>query len=259
MKINLSIGDFSPLLRTPEHLFQRIQHTGIDGLELWVGLKSRWTPKHYLKLSEKYSLPIVSIHQPLWALTGLYFDTGFFDLARQMNVRSITCHPLPYTSLHATRMQRYFERLATRQSQTGIQILIENMPLKYRNGLLQKLSPLEPSTNSMLDVYRAAAAHGLGVTLDTDHLRLARPHQESWFEEIFPAIKNIHLSSFTATDRHQPVDIGILRTKELCQWIKGKKYTGLVTLEVNAPTAMTLVKFDHDAIARSVQHVRSAI
>ncbi len=256
MKINVSIGDFSPLLRSPGYLFRGLKDTGVDGIELWLGVKSRWAPKRYLWLSKKYGLPIVSVHQPLWAMTGLYFDEGFFETAQRLGVQHITCHPLPGRYLAELQMQEYFERLSRLQQDTGLQVLIENMPQQNRSKLLDLVAPREGIVAPMPELYRYAKSHYLGLTLDTDHVHVPKPQDEPWFDKVFPAIKNIHLSSFTGDERHLPLDTGDLDIAGFVQRLREMQYSGFITLEVSAPKGITLLGYDFDCIRRSVALVR---
>ncbi|HEV2403674.1 MAG TPA: sugar phosphate isomerase/epimerase family protein [Candidatus Saccharimonadales bacterium] len=255
MNVNVSIGDFSPLLRSPGYLFRGLQQTGVDGIELWLGVKSRWTPEHYLRLSKKYGLPIVSVHQPLWAMTGLYFDEGFFTVAQRLGVQYVTCHPLPGRYLAEVQMDEYGARLARLQEHTGIRVLIENMPQQNRSKLLNLIAPLEGKAAPIADIYEYATRYGLGLTLDTDHLHVARPQDEPWFDTVFPAIQNIHLSSFAGNERHLPLDVGDLDTAGLLRRLKEKHYEGLITLEVSAPKGVTILHYDFDCIRRLVELV----
>lgn len=256
MKVLISIGDFSPLLRRPDYLFRGLQSTGADGVELWIGVKSRWRARYYRQLSRQYNVPIVSVHQPLWAMTGWYFDEGFFKVAQTLGVTYITCHPLPNTALQSEKMQQYFKRLATIQQRTGLRILIENMPKEYQNKLLSKTASLSGQTADTQAICHTAAAHGLGVTLDTDHAHVAQPHNETWFNEVFPAIQNIHLSSFDGDRRHQPLDTGTLDVAGFIKTLQKKHYDGLITLEVNAPKSITLFTYKFDTLERSVRLAR---
>lgn len=256
MNINVSVGDFSPLLRHPDYLFSGLQQTGVGGIELWLGVKSRWTPNYYASLSKKYQLPIISVHQPLWAMTGKYFDDGFFTTAKQLGVQAITCHPLPGYYLGSSQMNKYFAKLAQLQTQTGIQVLIENMPPRSRSKILQLAEQREKIAAPITQVYTHATPYGLGVTLDTDHVRVAKPHQEPWFTTVLPAVRNIHLSSFTSDKQHQPLDTGHLDTAGFLHHLKQSHYNGLITLEVSAPKAITLFQYDFDRIARSVELAR---
>ncbi len=259
MSVNVSIGDFSPLLRSPEYLFHTLQQTGVDGVELWIGVKSRWAPAYYQRLSRKYNLPITSVHQPLWSMVGWYFDEGFFATAQRLGVQYVTCHPLPYIALRDERMQRYFDRLMCIQEKTGLRILIENMPQEYRNKLLNRTAPLDSQTTDVSEVCRAAVARGLGLTLDTDHVHVVEPQKQVWFNEVFPAIENIHLSNFDGNRRHQPLDKGLLNVSKFIEGLAQRQYSGLITLEISAPKSVTMFRYDANDIKHSVQLVRSVI
>ncbi len=255
--ITVSIGDFSPLFRRPKFLFQGLQHTGVDGIELWVGVKSRWAIRHYQGLAHQYNLPIVSLHQPLWAMTGIYFDEGFFTLGQKLGVQHITCHPLPGISLNAKRMQVYFKSLAAVQGRIGIPILIENLPQTYRNGLLHSFFPPASDTSNVMQVREAANKFGLGVTLDTDHVHLPEPHKQPWFNTILLQVGNIHLSSFGNGKRHLPPYMGDLHVADFIEHLRKKDYTGTLTLEVGWPKSITMRNYDFEAVRRSVTLLRN--
>ena len=258
LQITVSIGDFSPLFRKPEFLFRGLENTGIDGIELWVGMKSRWTTVHYTKLAKQYGLPIVSLHQPLWAMTGLYFDEDFFRLGQKLRVQHITCHPLPGISLTSKRMREYFKRLAAIQERIGIPILIENLPQAYRNGLLHHFFPPASDTADVLRICAAASEFGLGITLDTDHVYLPDPHSQAWFKEVLPRVGNIHLSSFAKGRRHLPPYLGDLQATEFVDYLHTQKYAQTVTLEIGWPKAITTLDYDFETVRKSVAFLRKA-
>lgn len=258
LQISVSIGDFSPLFRRPDFLFQGLQHTGVDGVELWIGVKSRWSADYYRKLSKQYNLPIISLHQPLWAMTGMYFDEKFFILAKEIGVKHITCHPLPGISLADERMRAYFTRLSAIQTRIGIPILIENLPQAYRNGLLHHFFPPIGDTSDVRQIHKAAREFGLGVTLDTDHVHLEAPHELAWMARLLPQVGNIHLSSFEGGKRHLPPYMGVLQTKEFMQYLYRQKYTGTITLEIGWPKSISLREYDFSVIAQSVAFLRGA-
>lgn len=254
--INVSIGDFSPLLRRPEYVFKGLRATGVTGIELWIGAKSRWTPAYYERLSQKYELPIVSLHQPLWAMTGMYFDAGFFTVAQKFGVQSITCHPLPGQSVHSARMHAYFKRLATIQAQIDIPILVENMPTVYRNGLLRHFFPLDIQATNVMELHKAASQFGLGITLDTDHAQVPDLHRQDWLSEVLPEIRNVHLSSFSDNRRHLPLYRGDLQVAAFIKYLQNKNYRHQITLEIGSEHQIPLINFNFDDIKKSVEIIR---
>lgn len=56
LKISSSITDFAPLFLDLEYLFKGLKATGIDGVELVIGIKSRWSVDRIKHLSQKYNL-----------------------------------------------------------------------------------------------------------------------------------------------------------------------------------------------------------
>lgn len=256
LQITVSIGDFSPLLRKPDFLFRGLQSTGVDGVELWVGVKSRWSVQHLQQLSRQYNLPIVSLHQPLWAMTGVYFDEGFFTLAQTLRVQHVTCHPLPGISLDDERMRTYFKRLAAMQARIGIPILIENLPQAYRNGLLHHFFPPTNDTSDAWKVGEAAREFGLGVTLDTDHVHESNPHGEPWFTSLLSQVGNVHLSSFGDEKRHLPPYMGNLNTADFVRSLRKHNYSGTLTLEIGWPRSIMLRDYDFSVITKSVDFLR---
>lgn len=255
MQINTSITDFAPLLKNPEYLFKGLKESGIQGIELVIGFKSRWSPNYYKNLSKKYNLPIVSLHQPIWSGLGFYFDKRFIHLAKELNSKWVVFHPLPRLSLRDRRMKDYLQKLSNLQKQTGVEILLENLPRKYNNRLINFLYPPDKETGNIESLYEAAEEFNLKLTLDTDHLHLKAPHKESWFPQILSKVKNIHLSSFTEKNKHLPLYLGDLQSAEFIKHLKKAHYTGLLTLEIFYPNLISLFGYDFTAIRKSVEHI----
>lgn len=257
MQVSVAINDFAPLLRRPDFLFAGLKKARADGIELGLGFKSRWSSAHFAALADKYGLPIVSMHQPLWSGLGLYFDEGAFRMARHMGVKYMVCHPLPRAGWRHPRMRRYLSRLADMQEKTGVRILLENMPPEYDNALLGRLFPVDRHTGDLLALYGAAQEFGLQMALDTDHAGSGTPHQEQWFRKVLPQIGGIHLSSFHGGNRHLPLGEGELRAAEFVRHLRRVGYNGLLTLEVNSPKAITLLEYDFSAIQKSIELIKS--
>lgn len=249
-RVSISLTDFSPLFFDLGYILKKLKATGVDGVELVVGLKSRWNAKNLLELSKKCDVPIVSLHQPMWSGGGLWLDEEFINLAHIFNIKNITCHPLPGISFDHPRMQMYFQRLARLQKEKQVQILVENM----EKGFLGT----DADTYDMEKLLELAQAFDFKITLDTDHLALAEPHKEEWFPKIFPYLGNIHLSSFSKTQKHMPLYLGDFKTKEFLQTLYGADYQGLITLELQYPHLITFFKYDFEMIQKSVEIVKAS-
>lgn len=248
-RISNSLTDFSPLFFPLEYLFKRLKATGIDGVEIVIGIKSRWNAKQLAALSQQYEVPIVSIHQPMWSGGGLWFDEGFIDLAHIFGVRSITCHPLPGISFHHPQMQKYLAKLSRLQKEKGVEILLENLPKDFMG--------IKSDTNDVEKVLGVVKRYGFKMTLDLDHIRLSEPHKEPWFPDILPYLGNIHLSSFNSTHKHMPPYLGDLQTKEFIQALKNVEYNGLLTFELQYPRLTTFFNYDFAMVKKSVELIKS--
>lgn len=251
-KVSSSITDFAPLFLDLEYMFKGLKTAGVDGVELVIGIKSRWSVDKVMSLSKKYDLPITTIHQPVWGGLGLYFDEGFFDLAKQLGASKVVCHPIPRYSFKDKPMQEYLKRLSRIQKEKGIEILLENLSPNYDNKLVDPFFPLSKDTGNLKDVYDAAQEHNLKLTLDIDHFLKEKPHREKYLKGILPHIGNIHLSSFTKTEHHMPLYKGNFQVKEFVQYLREQNYQGLLTFEIYYPSFLNFFSYDFDAIKKSV-------
>lgn len=256
MKANVSINDFSPLLRSPEYVFKKLAEINVQGIELGIGFKSRWSPLHYKQLSEKYNIPIKSLHQPLWSYMDIHFDKGAFDIGALLGVESITCHPLAKISYDHPKMEQYFRKLANVQDKSGIEVLIENLPMRYNHRILNKLSPPNRTASNLLELSKVVKKYNFNITFDTDHLQSIEPHKHPDFLDIYPQIRNIHISSFTKNKHHLSLREGKFRTDSFLKFLKNMKYDHLLTLEVGHPS-ITLTHYDIKSIEESLDHLKS--
>lgn len=257
MKVSVSVTDF-PLIVTPEHTFAALKNIGADGVEIVTGIKSRWNFKRIKDLSDKYLLPVTSVHQPPWSIAGFWFDEGFVAEAHKIGVNDFVFHPIPGYSFTDKPMQRFLEKLSGLQDKYGINVLLENMPWAVRPPLFRKLLPYHPDTIDPERIAEAAEAFGLGVTFDTSHYFSEDPQNQKWFSKAYPAIRNIHLSSFEEGRDHLPLDMGVFNTPAFIKELKRRQYRDLVTLEIYYPVKMSFRNYDIDAIKRSIQLVKNS-
>jgi len=256
MKVNVSIHDFSPLFKQHDFLFRRLKETGVDGIELVIGIKSRWSASYYRDLSKKYDLPIISLHQPIWSGLDLYVDEGFFAMAKELKVTCITCHPLPRAAYGDNRMKAYLKKLSQIKHTMGIEILIENMPESYKLKFFDYFFPLDPTTSDCLKLYDAINEFELNMTLDIDHLQSQTPHKEPFFKKIYPKIKNIHLSSFDSKREHLPLSMGDFQASDFIHYLRKTNYQGLLTLEIDYPGLITWFNYNFESVKKSVEIVK---
>lgn len=258
MKVHASITDF-PVFSQLETFFKKFKEVGVDGLELVLGVKSRFEYPRIAYLSEKYNLPIGSMHQPPWSGSGFYFDEAFIHVAQKLGVRHIVFHPLAFRSFESRATRVYFERLARIQERYDVCVMLENMPkdLAYRrlhdNSSEYMLHHLE-NMNIIADKY------GFLLTYDVSHAEIIRPADTKIFQKLFPKIGNIHASSFSKEKHHLPFTMGDFAVKEFITHLEKKKYQGLFTLEVYYPKLSLLTnRYDFTAIQDSVAIIKKIL
>ncbi len=254
-KVSVSVTD-SPLFVSLDYMYSGLKEAGADGVELVPGFKSRWNFTKVKELSAHYNLPITSVHQPLWGIAGVWFDEGCIAAAKRIGINTFVFHPLARCAFSDERMVTYLKRLADLQKKYSVDILLENMPLGVRAKILKRYLPYHSDATNPRKVLKAVQDFGLGITFDTSHTSSSRPQKESWFAEIFPNIKNIHLSSFTRHKDHLPLDMGDFKTTEFIEELKQRNYSGLITLEVYYPSKVRLRKYDFEGIKRSVELIK---
>ena len=257
MKVSVSISDL-PLLNRLEYLFSGLKEAGADGLEIVTGVKSRWSWQRLQVLVEKYELPITSAHQPPWSALNLYFDDRYVKRAKEIGITNFVYHPLPRYSFSDQKMMEYAERLSALRKEHNVNIMLENMPSVFRRTFASKFMPLSPDTTDVEKFIPFLQKYDLNFNLDISHVFVPEPHKESWFDEIFPRMKNIHLSSFRSDRDHLPLYMGELKTKEFIRALKKRNYSGLITLEIFYPRMVRMSGFDFDAIQQSIELVKSA-
>ncbi len=256
MQVSVSIHDFSPLLRDLEYLYRGMKEAGADSLELLVGVKSRFRLKKIQQLSQKYDLPVLTLHQPIWSGLGWWLDEGFVALGAELGAKAIVLHPLVGVELESPAMDKYLSKFSVWQEKYGLTFCLENMPEEASSPFFKTFLPLAPSQADLRLLARTAARYGFKTTYDASHTMYSRPHERSDFLDIFPTIGNIHISSFRPGVEHLPLDMGELQAESFINFLKTQQYGGILTLELFYPSMLTAFKYDFGAIARSIKLVK---
>lgn len=255
MKVSASVTDI-PVFISLEDIFARLKDSGIDGIEITPGVKSRWNFIKVKMLSDKFRLPITSVHQPPWSVAGFWFDEGYIASAHKIGVNNFVFHPPPGISFEDSRMLKFLEKLSGLQEKYGINASLENMPWAVRPALFRKYLPFHKDTTNPEKIFKAVRSFGLGMTFDTSHAFIPDPQNQGWFSKIYPAIRNIHLSSFKDKRDHLPLDMGDFNTVGFIENLKKRHYTGLITLEIYYPHKFSFRDYDFEALGSSVKLVK---
>lgn len=231
MKISLSIADL-PLNLTTEELFHLASKTGFDGVEMLPGIKTIPFLKKSSTLSEKYNLPILSIHKPFWIFNTLFPTGKIFSIAKKFQALLVV-HPLQKYSMSSKEQVRFLKYLAKHSEKNGVQVAIENLPKSSTIPLYKLFSQANSSTTRIADIYEVCKKYELGITLDTSHLETTSLVNMKELQIAFNLIKNIHISDFNKKKQHLALGSGELMTSEFLSFLKKRKYKGLITLELS--------------------------
>ena len=256
-KILVSINDF-PIFKDYEYAFSEIKKTGADGIEVIYGIKSKWPFRNTKKLSQKYNLPVFSVHQPLWSGFGLP-DFSFIRFAKSLNVEKIVIHPLAKTSLSDKRMKKYFEKMAKLSSDHNLTMLLENLPVSNQAPFIDKLFPGHKDTFDPLKILETAKKYGFKMTLDTSHFENLNLGKWPHLKTILSDTENIHLSSFSLNRAHLPLHLGDFNYKDFFVALKKHDYKGFITLEIYYPKMIPLKNYDYPSIKKSIEIIKQEL
>lgn len=253
-KLSFSVADI-PLGIALEEYFLLASHFRV-GLELVVGWKTRFAMRKVARLSKRYDVPILSVHQPAWSVAGMWQDEGAFKFAQKFN-SVFVAHPLVNQHINSPKAVTYYKWLSDMQIKYGIDILIENMTNVYQlMPLLHYVSKKHHDSATDLDNFeKICKKYGFGFTLDISHLMEPEPQDAKGFKELWPYLKNIHLSDYTEKKEHLGLGDGNLNVDSFLAYLKDKKYSGLINLEL-CPRILNAREKYYKDIAKSVKIVK---
>ncbi|MCL4387479.1 sugar phosphate isomerase/epimerase [Patescibacteria group bacterium] len=229
MKLSLSITDL-PIGSSFVHLFQLAQEEGLDGVEIFVGIKPRVYFSYVLKLSEKFGVPILSLHQPFWSTTGIFMDEKVFKFAQKTS-SYLVIHPPINKTLESKEAKYYFDWLSNKEKEYEISLLVENMPKKPLGGFPTGYS--NDFISPKLLHKKVCRPYNVGINLDITHIKPFKKKEIDDLTAILPAVKSIHLSDFTEKSDHLPLGKGDLHLEYFFNFLKRNNYEGTITLEIS--------------------------
>lgn len=226
-------------------IFRIAKEAGFDGVELLISQSNCNVGIDYIqKLSDKYEIPILSLHSPFIACDGW---GGFWDrvhrslvIATQLSIPLVNFHPpsglMPRHRLNnelSEHVQIYRDIL----KDSGATLTIENLPTvrTFRISLVNWLLPR--LANNMYQIADFAADNEIHVTFDTTHVGTTGVDLLEAYTVFRDRIVNIHLSDYDGRSQHLLPGTGYLPLERLLTQIKRDGYDGIITLET-CPAAM---------------------
>jgi sugar phosphate isomerase/epimerase len=235
--------------------FELAKEAGFDGIE--VMCDSRWSTRDpdYLKaLANRFNIPVMVLHAPMlhlsrhlpgWNVPTTLFDTMrcTVDLAKAVGAQSIVVHlPMKVGLLKIQTPTRnmmlpwfrnrdgqtfagFIENdLETYQSQTDVQICVENLPLVQWLG--RKINAARWNT---VDEWSQIAPC---LTMDTTHWATHGIQPMDAYRAANSRIRHIHLSNYDGREHRLPHK-GDLDLGALLRQVTADGYDGTVCAELH--------------------------
>jgi sugar phosphate isomerase/epimerase len=211
---------------------------GYDGMEVMVTTDQKSRDADYLlSLSEKYDMPIMSIHAPVLFLTQFVWGRDdqvklekTAELAKAVNATSVVVHP-PFR--WQAGYARNFERIVRQTSERyDMQIAVENMfPWRVARRSLKAYAPSPDPT--MLDVD--------AMTLDFSHASLTGRDSLELALAMGDKLRHIHLCDGSGSldegkvlDEHLVPGRGTEPVAEVLEYLARRGWDGEIAAEVAA-------------------------
>lgn len=237
-----------------EKVFEIAADLGFDGVEMIVDGRRETADAVYLKgLTERYGLPVPSIHTPFgfvktpyWGKDPVCRMESSIALAEDIGSEVLVIH-MPFFA--ERRYERWVrEGIPRNQEETGVKLAVENMPVAYKifgrlgvafgfgsfygvdrnrgvNRLLRPFSRQCFLYNDWESLLRYPY-----IILDTTHLATGGLDPVDAYERIKERCVLIHLSNFDGRE-HQPLGRGRLDLEGFLAHLGKSGYRGHLVLE----------------------------
>jgi len=226
--------------KSPEAVFADLKAFGLDGFELLLPSFLKINDEDLLsikKLSQKYHLPVLSVHQTLRFLTTTKLKEieRFFEIAEKLQAKVIVLH----ISCAGRQIfnNKYVHELHQLEKKYKIKAAFENNE-KYAASYLQ---PHRWHETKFSDLINKMDFH---ITLDTVHLAHSGGDIVQFYKKNKSRIMNVHLSDYRYHPlnaslrpmryKHMPLGDGELPIEDFVALLKREEYNGLLTLELHS-------------------------
>lgn len=239
MRIGLGTSSVYPL--SVEHGFRLAAEAGYDGVEVMVTRDERTqNADALLHLSQKYEMPVLSIHAPVLLLTHFVWGRDpqvklekSAELAASVGATSVVVHPpFRWQSGYADD----FLRIVRQTAQTyGVEIAVENMfPWRAAGRSMKAYSPGWDPTHFDCDA----------TTLDFSHASLSGRSSMDLAVAQGSRLRHVHLCDGTSSsdegrifDEHALPGRGTQPVAEVLAMLAAQGWSGSIVAEVNTRRA----------------------
>jgi sugar phosphate isomerase/epimerase len=239
IRIGMSTSCVYPL--STEHGFRMAQQAGYDGVEVMVTQDEVTQSAEALRgLSERYAMPILSVHAPVLLLTHFVWGRDpqvklekSADLAKALDARCVVVHP-PFR-WQVGYAEAFLDIVKSTAQNYGLEIAVENMfPWKVAGRALKAYSPGWDPIGMDCDA----------VTLDFSHAALSGRDGLEMARSLGGRLRHVHLCDGSGSmdegrifDEHLLPGHGSQPVAEVLAELAAKNWNGSVVAEVNTRKA----------------------
>ena len=271
--IGLSTASVYP--QNTEAAFAYAAEVGYDGIELMVwGDPVSQDIKHIEYLSERYQVPVLSLHAPcllisqrVWGRDPQAKLARSVRAAEDLGANTVVVHP-PF------RWQRAYvtgfdDLVAELEADSEVHVAVENMfPMRADRLFGAKERSVQRLTKRGGGPGRAASAFGKSIdptddgyahyTLDLSHTATAGADALAMLDRMGNRLSHLHLTDGrgAATDEHLIPGDGDQPCVEVCERLARNGFDGAVVLEVTTSGARNKPE-RHALLARSLDFART--
>jgi len=241
IRIGMSTTCVYPL--EPEHAFRIAKDAGFDGVEIMVSQEATTQdPVALNEMSERYGLPILSIHAPVLLLTHFVWGRDprvklarTAELAKAVGADSVVVHP-PFR-WQASYALEFLSIVRTLSEEHGVEIAVENMfPWRAAGRNMKAYAPGWDPRQMDCDA----------VTLDFSHAALSGTDSLQLATDLGERLRHVHLCDGSGAigegqifDEHLLPGRGREPVAEVLRMLADQGWNGSIVAEVNTRKAKT--------------------
>ncbi|GAA1061051.1 sugar phosphate isomerase/epimerase family protein [Agromyces bracchium] len=241
IRIGMSTTCVYPL--EPEQAFRIAKDAGFDGVEIMVTQEATTQdPAALIEMSERYELPILSIHAPVLLLTHFVWGRDprvklarTAELAKSVGADSVVVHP-PFR-WQASYALEFLSIVRTLSEEHGVAIAVENMfPWRAAGRNMKAYAPGWDPRQMDCDA----------VTLDFSHAALSGTDSMQLATDLGERLRHVHLCDGSGAigegqifDEHLLPGKGREPVAEVLRMLADQGWDGSIVAEVNTRKAKT--------------------
>lgn len=255
--INVTLSTASVFPRRCAYGFELAAELGFDGMEVMVWSDpTTQDPTKLIELSDKYDMPITSIHAPslvvsqnVWGVRPATKLEKSVELAEQVGAHTVVVHP-PF-AWQPRYAAQFAEHVKILSKATGMTIAVENMyPWRRKKRDYLAYLPHWDPTDQDYDA----------LTLDLSHASTSCQNSLKLAQTFGKRLRHIHLADGTGStkDEHLVPGVGTQPCREVIKYLVTSGWSGDLAIEIGTRKVES-AQHRKDLVRESLEFARAAI